>query len=216
MSSNKKSNNAQVVLDGLTSLATDASPEVRDRIRELGLEIVKLAETKPEAVLPEGWVDGGWYLDPATHMVWVAIPAGTFLYGPEKVKVTIEEPFYMARTPTTWDQYNAYCVKTGATKPEIPSFPIDGTHPVVNVSALDAQAFADYYGYAIPTEVQWEYCARGTDGREYPWGNEFDETKCVCRAQGTASVFDPRNTESPFGILGMAGNVWEVAYEVVR
>lgn len=206
-------NNAQVVLDGIAELANGATPEVRDRIRDLGLEIVKLAEIKTEAT---NFVPGGWYLDPQTHMVFVYIPAGEFLYGPDKKKTVIAEGFFMARTPTTWAQYRAYCRATGVAEPEVPSFGVQDDHPVVNVSALDAEAFADYYGYAIPTEVQWEYAARGTDGREFPWGNEFDETKCVCRTNGTASVFDVRNTNSPMGILGMAGNVWEATYEVTK
>lgn len=206
-------NNAQVVLDGLTELSKNATPEVRDRIRDLGLEIVRLSEVKTGAA-DANYVPGGWYLDPQTNMVFVYVPAGEFLYGPERKKVTVDEGFFMARTPTTWAQYRAYCAAAGVDEPEVPSFSIEDDHPVVNVSALDAEAFADFYGYAIPTETQWEYAARGTDGREFPWGNEFNKTKCVCRADGTASVYDPRNTESPMGLLGMAGNVWEVTYEI--
>ena len=84
--------------------------------------------------------------------------------------------------------------------------------PVVNVSWYEAEAFAIYVGKRLPTEAEWEKAARGTDGRIYPWGNEFDRTKLNC-AESKIEKPTPV-TKFPDGISGyecfdMAGNVWE-------
>lgn len=100
-----------------------------------------------------------------------------------------------------------------------------GKHPVVQVSARDADAYCAYYGMRLPTDPEWEYAARGSDGRRYPWGNiEFGAagmrqanagTIECCGADGddghvrTSPVGRYTAGRSPFGLLDMAGNVWE-------
>ena len=88
--------------------------------------------------------------------------------------------------------------------------------PVVNVSWYEAEAFAKYIGKRLPTEAEWEKAARGTDGREYPWGNEFDKTKLNCaesRIERPTPVVKYLEGRSKYGCFDMAGNVWEWAVD---
>ena len=84
--------------------------------------------------------------------------------------------------------------------------------PVVNISWYEAEAFAKYAGKRLPTEAEWEKAARGTDGKVYPWGNEFDKTKLNCseaRIEKTTPVVKYTEGRSEYGCFDMAGNVWE-------
>ena len=85
-------------------------------------------------------------------------------------------------------------------------------HPILGVSWDQANAYCEWAGRRLPSEAEWEKAARGTDKRIYPWGNEDPTAELVNFSQNigeTTTVGSYPNGASPYGVLDMAGNVWE-------
>ncbi len=168
------------------------------------------------------------------------VPAGEFLYGENNETLTLPA-FAMGKYPITYNQFQVFIDAKGGfhspkwweglaqrnQKPGDQRWKI-AAHPRERVDWYDAIAFCRWLsaqlggGYAIdnvadwlvrlPTEYEWEKAARGTDGRVYPYGNEFDKTKGNTAESGfekTTPVEQYPQGVSPYGVLDMSGNVWE-------
>jgi formylglycine-generating enzyme required for sulfatase activity len=197
----------------------------------------------------------------------VLIPAGPFIAGANVHEIgpfqmdntdnplrAVELPaYYIDRTTVTNARYREFLADAANAKkyahPDEPEgkdyIPAhwrdprfnDPSFPVVGIDWYDAWAFAKWAGGRLPSEDEWEKAARGTDGRTYPWGNQWDPS----RAQSVFSAYEcdelnnldelekllvrttvdwPRTPvvaadalpsgASPYGVLNMAGNVWEL------
>jgi formylglycine-generating enzyme required for sulfatase activity len=141
----------------------------------------------------------------------VLVPAGEFLFGEKKEKVTLPA-FYIDKTEVTNAAYARFCKESGRALPE--GFPADRpNYPVVSVTILDALAYSQWAHLRLPNEREWEKAARGTDGRIYPWGNAADAS----RANVNTSSAQPADAlpagASPCGALNMVGNVYEFVQE---
>jgi formylglycine-generating enzyme required for sulfatase activity len=107
------------------------------------------------------------------------------------------------------------CVQAGAcSEPQDLRFYDDANlaqHPVVFVSWYQAESFCLWSGERLPTEEEWEKAARGSSGRDYPWGNDASVGKLNAglRLGGTSRVGSFPEGVSPYGALDMGGNVWE-------
>jgi formylglycine-generating enzyme len=104
-------------------------------------------------------------------------------------------------------------------------------HPMTNVSWFGARAYCEYYNWRLPTELEWEKAARGTDGRPFPWGDRIvhnnanfyasrdpfedmgsygSRTSPVGFYNGeTYDGYATLDSSSPYGLYDMAGNVWQ-------
>ena len=165
----------------------------------------------------------------------ILIPAGEFLMGsdPQKDKDAgaAEQPqhtlylpdYTIAKTPVTNAQYAEFVRDAGLVAP--PKHwrkgkppPDELNHPVVNVTWHDAMAYCDWLAdltgkpCRLPSEAEWEKAARGIDGRIYPWGNRWYPKWGNTEEGGVGDTTPvgryPRGA-SPYGVLDMAGNVWE-------
>ncbi|MFN2147314.1 MAG: formylglycine-generating enzyme family protein [Anaerolineales bacterium] len=111
-------------------------------------------------------------------------------------------------------------------------------HPMTMVSWFGARGYCQYYDYRLPTEVEWEKAARGTDARPFPWGDEialenanfyasrdpFEDMRSFGSRTSPVGFYNGRkygdyqtlDSASPYGLYDMAGNVWQWAGDVYQ
>ncbi|MFO7536589.1 MAG: SUMF1/EgtB/PvdO family nonheme iron enzyme [Chloroflexota bacterium] len=109
----------------------------------------------------------------------------------------------------------SYLVEQDLSSGEIQYIPLTGyaNYPINHVSWYGANAYCEAVGGRLPTEAEWEYAARGTDGRLYPWGNQLPNPTRAVFASEDYENLKPVDAlpagASPFGVFGMAGSMWE-------
>jgi len=172
-------------------------------------------------------------IEPTTKMEFVWVPSGTFTvgsgdsdpdaYGDEKPdhQVTISTGFYIGKYPVTVRQWDTFLTDTGRDPHPLRSDPRFNhpDQPVVLVNWDEATAFCRWLNkmnpgkrFSLPTEAEWEYAARGSDGRKYPWGNcPPTEAHAHFRSDRPAIVGPNKRAAgaSPFGAYDMSWNVCE-------
>jgi formylglycine-generating enzyme required for sulfatase activity len=183
---------------------------------------VKAIESRAKRVYKND--KGFWEAEYEDGIVLVYIPPGEFTMGSSD-ESDDEKPshpvyldgYWMGKTEVTFEQYDKYCDDTSLKQLD-PNGWGRKKRPVNNISWNDAEAYCKWlskkigFRFKLPTEAQWEKAARGTDSRRYPWGNqEPDETLAnfALKVGKTTQVGSYPQGASPYGILNMAGNVWE-------
>lgn len=172
------------------------------------------------------------------------VPTGEFIMGsaqgfPDEVPVhkVYLDAFYIDLTEVTNKQWQK-CVNAGAcqlprrtdccleksvgARPFYYGNPEFDDYPVVFISWYDALAYCTWRGARLLTEAEWEKASRGTDGRTYPWGNQDPTPELISIIWGDKD-FEVKNSSpvgsfplgaSPYGVLDLAGNVYEWVYDV--
>ena len=152
----------------------------------------------------------------------ILIPGGTFTMGSADGDPN-ERPPHQVRVPSfemdvhevTLRSYMACINEQKCSYPDRDSLCNWGKDsrmddPINCVEWEQARNYCETVGKRLPTETEWEYAAKGTDGRVYGWGDgDLPEGICFNRARRGTCRVDTVPVDSAFGLRGMAGNVWE-------
>jgi formylglycine-generating enzyme required for sulfatase activity len=183
--------------------------------------ISSFKQTKLYREIPNGMV-----LVPVGKFYYKVTPSDQFIPYPDYTK-TIEvqlHSFCMDKYPVTNSDYFKF-IRESKYKPSDTTNYLRHWHngkytrgtdkyPVVYISYEDAVAYADWAGKRLPTELEWQYAAQGSDGRTWPWGNDFIEGLCNDGTMGIMPVDAWPDGCNQFGIFDLTGNVWQMTNDL--
>jgi formylglycine-generating enzyme len=154
----------------------------------------------------------------------VFVPGGVFTMGDDR-DATFASPahqvrlssYYIDQHEVTVRQFRLFLAETRYRGKPVTSWPIaeeagkstPENLPMTMVNANDARAYAEWAGKRLPTEAQWEFAARSSDSRTFPWGEEAARYARPRAARQIDPVMAFPEDKSPFGVFDMAGNVHE-------
>lgn len=234
---------AGALLPLVTTIAENGSEEASLRAEAVLTLADLISEPEPKLwpLLSQLRDMNDWFLKAAATWAWcemgrfhelglTKVPAGEFVMGSEgKEGYPNETPqhrlslpsFYIGIYPVTFFEFRKFLEEMRYPDSVLKRFVGPRSHPVVFVDWFDSLLYARSQGLTLPSEAEWEKAARGTDGRLYPWGNEWKRgfanvsrvrwfKKGIERMGGTTAVgkYSPRG-DSPYGCADMAGNVLE-------
>ena len=151
------------------------------------------------------------------------------LYLEMTERVVELETFYISRFPVTWQQYFEFAQSEHRyADPNVFSArrrkrvlenlkrlaETEGDHPAIT-HWHSAMAFCDWIGARLATSAEWEKAARGSDGRLYPWGDEWDASRGnfsldrIRWPTKTSPVSAYPSGQSPYGVMDVIGNTYE-------
>jgi formylglycine-generating enzyme required for sulfatase activity len=222
------------LLATLKSMTVEPLAKFDAEWKPLAQTMTPIASTKAYARAPEGMVEipGGPFKFNVT---------GTEIEGGNEAGVDVAYPwepvpkrfherrmdlerFFIDRTPVTNSQFKVFIDATRYHPQDDAHFLQDwanGTYPegwadrpVTWVSLEDARAYAAWAGKRLPNEWEWQYAAQGTDGRVYPWGNDWRGEAVPEPNKGRAlvppvPVGGHPHGASPFDVLDLVGTVWQ-------
>lgn len=159
-------------------------------------------------------------------MPFCLVPPGSFLMGSDdgrdnekpQHQQTITQPYWIAQYPVTNAQWKLGVQAKAVGEPQ-GSIGLEwyknsemANVPVVGINWFAARNFAEWLGCRLPSELEWEYAARGVESWVYPWGNEWKPDFCVWRDNSGGKPADVRSKPqgaSWVGACHLSGNVWE-------
>lgn len=152
--------------------------------------------------------------------------------------VKVKNQFKIGRTEVTVGMWKEYCAATNRIMKKTPPWGSIDDYPMVGISYVDCEKYAEWAGLRLPTGSEWELAASGGDGRNYPWGGfgpmkrdgtwpGWDPNRCICWVPSRSAPSGSQRPKpvavgsvpagnSPFGCADMAGNVWEWTSEVSK
>jgi formylglycine-generating enzyme required for sulfatase activity len=181
----------------------------------------RVNRTKPEFSLPNDMV-----LIPKNTISCTLTTSEDFIPYPDiNVPLTMSaDSFLIDKYPVTNMQFHDFLVNSGFRPSDTVNFlhhwengifkQGQEQYPVVNISYEDALAYAKWSGKRLPTQAEWQIAAQGTDGRKWPWGNEFHGTWCNNAFDRSTPVDAFSKGASPFGAMDLVGNVWQMTNDV--